>query len=179
MKRKLNERDVPEAVGDDVSSKSSFASFGLDSRLLQAVNREKFTAPTPVQTKAIPLTLEGKDVLGMAKPHVILPSCANMSQPGQERGLARRWPTSYPPCIPSSAAKPPANRTTGPRPSSSFRPKSWQGKSSLCSRVSQPSASKIFASRISPATKMQLLRALVWSRDLTSSLPRPVEQASG
>ncbi|KAF2171740.1 hypothetical protein M409DRAFT_17975 [Zasmidium cellare ATCC 36951] len=72
MKRKLNEHDVPEPTNEGDSSKaaqakSTFASLGLDSRLLQAVNREKFPAPTPVQAKAIPLALEGKDVLARAK----------------------------------------------------------------------------------------------------------------
>jgi hypothetical protein len=70
MKRKLNADDVPGTVsnGDGKESeqkKPTFASLGLDSRLLHAVNRVKFSAPTPVQTKAIPLALSGKDVLGM------------------------------------------------------------------------------------------------------------------
>lgn len=70
MKRKLNEDDIPEPVaGDEVvttqtPSKPSFGSFGLDARLLQAVTREKFSAPTPVQLKTIPLALNGQDVLG-------------------------------------------------------------------------------------------------------------------
>lgn len=70
MKRKLNEDDVPEPVaGDEVvntqtPSKPSFGSFGLDARLLQAVTREKFSVPTPVQLKTIPLALSGQDVLG-------------------------------------------------------------------------------------------------------------------
>lgn len=72
MKRKLNDDDVPEAVTNNGSpanapAKSTFVSLGLDARLLQAVNREKFAAPTPVQTKAIPLLLGGKDVLTRAK----------------------------------------------------------------------------------------------------------------
>lgn len=72
MKRKLNDDDVPEAVTNNDSlanapAKSTFVSLGLDARLLQAVNREKFAAPTPVQTKAIPLLLGGKDVLARAK----------------------------------------------------------------------------------------------------------------
>ena len=70
MKRKLNESDVPEATNDacenSTSPKLTFASFDLDARLLKAVNKEKFAVPTPVQTKAIPLALSGKDVLGMA-----------------------------------------------------------------------------------------------------------------
>jgi superfamily II DNA/RNA helicase len=70
MKRKLNADDVHEAVSnghgkDSQPTKSTFASLGLDSRLLQAANQQKFSTPTPVQTKAVPLALGGKDVLGM------------------------------------------------------------------------------------------------------------------
>jgi len=71
MKRKLNQDDVPEGVEEPGKKKSStqltFASLDLDPRLLQAIKREKFTAPTPVQAKGIPLALSGKDVLARAK----------------------------------------------------------------------------------------------------------------
>ncbi|EMC94006.1 hypothetical protein BAUCODRAFT_112682 [Baudoinia panamericana UAMH 10762] len=72
MKRKLNKDDVPEAVGDgrDGSAAKMVAAFtdlSIDPRLLQAVNREKFAAPTPVQAKTIPLALTGRDVLARAK----------------------------------------------------------------------------------------------------------------
>jgi len=75
MKRKLNEHDVPEEVTEasqeevkPVTTKATadFASLGLDPRLLQAVTKEKFSAPTPVQAQAIPLALAGKDILGMS-----------------------------------------------------------------------------------------------------------------
>ena len=66
MKRKLNEDLVPTPV-DPVPTESTanaFSVLGLDSRLLQAIAKEGYTCPTPVQTKAIPLSLEGKDILG-------------------------------------------------------------------------------------------------------------------
>lgn len=70
-KRKLNEHDVPEPAMDSTSTKvpekSTFASLGLDPRLLQAVKHEKFVAPTLIQCKAIPLALAGKDVIARAK----------------------------------------------------------------------------------------------------------------
>ncbi|KAK4623722.1 ATP-dependent RNA helicase dbp9 [Fulvia fulva] len=74
-KRKLNAQDIPEPVdGEDNSkatstkaTKATFATLNLDSRLLQAVNKSKFSAPTPVQIKAIPLAIEGKDILARAK----------------------------------------------------------------------------------------------------------------
>ena len=70
MKRKLNADDVPEATSngsgkDSQQTRPTFASLGLDSRLLHAANQQKFSTPTPVQAKAIPLALGGKDVLGM------------------------------------------------------------------------------------------------------------------
>ena len=71
MKRKLNENDVPEEVASSneakdagTTSASTFEGLGLDARLLQAVASEKYAAPTPVQAKAIPLALEGRDILG-------------------------------------------------------------------------------------------------------------------
>lgn len=72
MKRKLNEHDVPEVATskgkEGSSTKSVFAALNLDSRILKAITREKFTAPTPVQAKAIPLAVDGKDVLGRNRP---------------------------------------------------------------------------------------------------------------
>ena len=67
MKRKLNEDDVPIAVSVSKTGNaaSSFSTLGLDSRLLQAIAKENFSSPTLVQSKAIPLALEGKDILGM------------------------------------------------------------------------------------------------------------------
>ncbi|KAK5170655.1 ATP-dependent DNA/RNA helicase [Saxophila tyrrhenica] len=72
MKRKLNADDVPEAVADGTTDDAApatptFARFDLDARLLQAVSREKFSTPTLVQAKAIPVILNGKDVLARSK----------------------------------------------------------------------------------------------------------------
>lgn len=69
MKRKLDSNDVPAPVEDVVKVKkdASFAGLGLDSRLLQGIAKQNFEKPTPVQIKAIPLALEGRDVLARAK----------------------------------------------------------------------------------------------------------------
>ena len=40
---------------------------GLDKKLLQAITRKGFSVPTPIQRKTIPLVLDGKDVVGMAR----------------------------------------------------------------------------------------------------------------
>jgi ATP-dependent RNA helicase DDX56/DBP9 len=69
MKRKLDANDVPAPVTDEVEQKrdATFAGLGLDSRLLQAIAKQNFKSPTLVQSKAIPLVLEGRDVLARAK----------------------------------------------------------------------------------------------------------------
>lgn len=46
---------------------SSFEELNLDAGLLRAVQAEGYTAPTPIQTQAIPLVLEGRDLFGCAQ----------------------------------------------------------------------------------------------------------------
>ncbi|KAJ5773828.1 hypothetical protein N7457_008724 [Penicillium paradoxum] len=68
MKRKLDANDVPSpeaAAAED--QELDFEALNLDPRLRQALIKEKFTKPTLVQSKAIPLALEGKDILARAK----------------------------------------------------------------------------------------------------------------
>ncbi|MGZ8227922.1 MAG: DEAD/DEAH box helicase, partial [Methylococcaceae bacterium] len=45
----------------------SFAQLGLAEELLKAVADQGYVTPTPLQQKAIPLILEGKDVLAGAQ----------------------------------------------------------------------------------------------------------------
>jgi len=45
----------------------SFKSLGLSEALLKAVNKQGYTNPSPIQEKAIPLILEGKDILASAQ----------------------------------------------------------------------------------------------------------------
>lgn len=64
MKRKLNEHDVPEVAEPLVNApETTFASFDLEPRLLRGIRDQRWNTPTPVQAKAIPLALEGKDIL--------------------------------------------------------------------------------------------------------------------
>lgn len=65
MKRKLDENDVPspETTGKD-DQEFDFEALNLDPRLRQALIKENFCKPTLIQAKAIPLALEGKDILG-------------------------------------------------------------------------------------------------------------------
>jgi len=46
---------------------TDFTSFALDRRLQAAVAKAGYAKPTPIQAKAIPVVLEGHDVLGLAQ----------------------------------------------------------------------------------------------------------------
>ena len=69
MKRKLDSNDIPsaETPTDKKPTGGTFEDLKLDPRLLQAVRKEKYLKPTPVQVAAIPLALEGRDILARAK----------------------------------------------------------------------------------------------------------------
>ncbi|RSL68320.1 ATP-dependent RNA helicase DBP9 [Fusarium duplospermum] len=74
-KRKRDQAEESKATEKPVETKvekpaaeeeTSFVDLGLDPRLLQAVAQQKFAKPTLVQRKAIPLALNGQDVLAKA-----------------------------------------------------------------------------------------------------------------
>lgn len=79
MKRKLDKTGEPSAATSEPEIKTtqpekqaaatepSFAELGLDPRLVQAVAKQSFEKPTLVQRRAIPLALQGQDVLCKAK----------------------------------------------------------------------------------------------------------------
>lgn len=46
---------------------TNFNEFGLSDRMLTALTQMGFTTPTPVQAQAIPLALDGQDILGSAQ----------------------------------------------------------------------------------------------------------------
>lgn len=46
---------------------TSFDTLGIAPRLLEALTKHHFTTPTPIQGKAIPIALKGKDVIGVAQ----------------------------------------------------------------------------------------------------------------
>lgn len=50
-----------------MSDYQDFSHFGLDPRILEAIAEIGFVKPTPIQSKAIPIVLEGKDVMGAAQ----------------------------------------------------------------------------------------------------------------
>ena len=45
----------------------SFASLGLSEALLRAIDEAGYATPTPIQLKAIPAVLSGKDVMAAAQ----------------------------------------------------------------------------------------------------------------
>ena len=45
----------------------TFEQFGLDRRIVDAIDRAGYTVPTPIQSQAIPKVLEGRDVMGLAQ----------------------------------------------------------------------------------------------------------------
>jgi ATP-dependent RNA helicase RhlE len=72
----------------------SFDNLGLEPRLLQAVASMGYSAPTPIQSGAIPLVLTGCDVVGCAQTGTgktaafVLPTLQNISsKPGGPRAL--------------------------------------------------------------------------------------------
>jgi len=46
---------------------TDFSGLGLAQPLLRAVEAEGYTTPTPIQARAIPLMLEGRDIMGIAQ----------------------------------------------------------------------------------------------------------------
>jgi ATP-dependent RNA helicase RhlE len=46
---------------------TDFQSLGLDARLMTRLTEMNLTQPTPIQAKAIPLVLQGRDVMGLAQ----------------------------------------------------------------------------------------------------------------
>ncbi|MCB9992199.1 MAG: DEAD/DEAH box helicase [Hyphomicrobiaceae bacterium] len=48
-------------------TQSTFAGFGLPNRLVRSLEAAGFITPTPIQEKAIPAQLQGRDVLGIAQ----------------------------------------------------------------------------------------------------------------
>jgi len=45
---------------------TTFKALGLDERVLKALAENKFEKPFPIQEAAIPLILQGKDIIGQA-----------------------------------------------------------------------------------------------------------------
>ncbi len=45
----------------------SFAGLGISQEILSVLTQLNFNTPTPIQHKAIPVAIEGKDIVGIAQ----------------------------------------------------------------------------------------------------------------
>ncbi|RMZ71547.1 hypothetical protein GMOD_00006672 [Pyrenophora seminiperda CCB06] len=61
------ETEPATASADADQVKKTFADLGVREELCDACENLKFTNPTPIQTQAIPLALQGRDVIGLAE----------------------------------------------------------------------------------------------------------------
>ena len=61
----VRQEDNPESVAQE-EPVITFDSFGFCPEIMQALNEAGFREPTPIQVKAIPSVMEGRDVIGQA-----------------------------------------------------------------------------------------------------------------
>ena len=70
-----------------------FAKLGLSPKVIEGVNAAGYTEPTPIQLRAIPLILEGRDLIGSAQTGTgktaafALPIISRLGQHGKLRAL--------------------------------------------------------------------------------------------
>ncbi|KAM0484289.1 hypothetical protein ACHAPX_001709 [Trichoderma viride] len=60
-------RKASNLKGRTVKKGGGFQAMGLNANILKAITRKGFSVPTPIQRKTIPLVLERRDVVGMAR----------------------------------------------------------------------------------------------------------------
>lgn len=60
-------RKATNLKGRTVKKGGGFQALGLKATLLKAISRKGFSVPTPIQRKTIPLLMQEKDVVGMAR----------------------------------------------------------------------------------------------------------------
>ena len=64
----MTDLTAPEGAQEtQAEPQATFADLGLGADVLRAVNESGYTTPTPIQAKAIPIVLQGRDVLGIAQ----------------------------------------------------------------------------------------------------------------
>jgi superfamily II DNA/RNA helicase len=59
--------EVSSPAGDEAGPRTTFADLGLSEVLLRAIAEKGYVHPTPIQEQAIPIVLQGRDVLGSAQ----------------------------------------------------------------------------------------------------------------
>ncbi|KAL2611148.1 hypothetical protein R1flu_022840 [Riccia fluitans] len=65
--KRLSEEESKESEDEEEDDGMGFEEMGLDRRLMLYISKQKLVEPTPIQSKAIPIILEGKDVVAIAK----------------------------------------------------------------------------------------------------------------
>lgn len=96
----LKQNTTPETENSSAAT-VSFESFGLSEKLIKAVYEQGYTKPTPIQVQAIPVVLEGGDLLASAQTGTgktagfVLPmlqrlSCDNSKVRSAQGGIAVR-----------------------------------------------------------------------------------------
>ena len=58
---------TPNNVTPPPASNTSFYGLGIAPKILSELERMRFTTPTPIQYKAIPVAIAGKDIIGVAQ----------------------------------------------------------------------------------------------------------------
>src|SRR6266436_350459 len=77
----------------------AFTKFGLSAAMLEGVKAMGYVEPTPIQLRAIPLILEGKDVIGSAQTGTgktaafALPILSQLAKPSRETRVLVLEPT--------------------------------------------------------------------------------------
>jgi ATP-dependent RNA helicase RhlE len=70
-----------------------FTSLGLGPKITKVLHAQKYTEPTPIQARAIPLILEGRDVIGVAQTGTgktaafVLPMLERLAREPRKRGV--------------------------------------------------------------------------------------------
>ncbi|OHF02278.1 DEAD/DEAH box helicase [Colletotrichum orchidophilum] len=67
LKQAASFRKSSNLKGKSVKRGGGFQAMGLNAGLLRAITKKGFSVPTPIQRKTIPLILDRKDVVGMAR----------------------------------------------------------------------------------------------------------------
>lgn len=62
-----HKRDVKKAPGEAARAGADFSGLGIAPKILEVLERIKFRVPTPIQLKAIPVAIEGSDIIGVAQ----------------------------------------------------------------------------------------------------------------
>ena len=60
-------KSIPNSPSDQTEHKVKFEDFGLSPDILRALTEQGYVHPTPIQAEAIPVVLQGRDVMGAAQ----------------------------------------------------------------------------------------------------------------